>query len=219
MPYKDRDQAAAASRRSYARLTPEQKEAAAERKRRRAAANPELAKILQAAYDKKTYLKNPEKFAKRRRQKTLSRYGLTQEAYDEMLVAQGGVCKLCLEECVSGRNLAIDHCHETGLVRGLLCCRCNRGIGSLKDDPMILHRAIEYLLDAAEKKGEIPERTEEMRSQKTGSELELLILASFSRTLRRLAPDMRNRIVNWLSAQDWSDEKPAAVQPADSALS
>lgn len=51
-----------------------------------------------------------------------------------------------------------------------------------------------------------------MRSKKVGSELELLAMSGISRQLKRLQPDMRNRIVNWLASQDWSDEaeKPEA---------
>jgi len=48
------------------------------------------------------------------------------------------------------------------------------------------------------------------RSQKTGSDLELQIMAGISRTLKRLAPESRNRVVNWVAAQDWADEKPPA---------
>lgn len=73
------------------------------------------------------------------------KYGLTVEDYEALLGQQGGVCALCggIEEC--GKLLAVDHCHETGRVRGLLCNRCNRGIGYFKDDPDALIRAASYL--------------------------------------------------------------------------
>ncbi|MFD3740445.1 endonuclease VII domain-containing protein [Streptomyces sp. NPDC058629] len=64
-----------------------------------------------------------------RRRFKLSRYGLTEAEYDAMLLAQGGVCAMCRETCVSGRQLAVDHDHTTGFVRGLLCVKCNRQLG------------------------------------------------------------------------------------------
>ncbi len=74
-----------------------------------------------------------------------SKWGLSLEDYDNMLQKQNGVCAICFEKCRSGRRLAIDHCHKTGKIRGLLCGECNNGIGKLKDDPDLLRRAIKYL--------------------------------------------------------------------------
>jgi hypothetical protein len=80
-------------------------------------------------------------------------YGITQEQHDALFEQQGGKCWICEEpetmpDGRSGKTkaLAVDHCHETGLVRGLLCGRCNRGIGLLKDSPDLLGKAIQYLL-------------------------------------------------------------------------
>ncbi len=70
-------------------------------------------------------------------------YGITLEAYNEMLEAQGGVCAICQSE--SNRMLDTDHCHETGEVRGLLCNGCNQGLGQFKDSPKRLQNAIDYL--------------------------------------------------------------------------
>ena len=77
-----------------------------------------------------------------------SKYGLTLEAYDEMLEAQGGVCAICLEPPgvdAWDRSLHVDHNHKTGKVRGLLCGHCNTAIGKFRDDPQRLARAMEYL--------------------------------------------------------------------------
>ena len=68
-------------------------------------------------------------------------YGLSQGAYDAMLDGQGGGCALCGQKCKSGRSLAVDHCHTTGTVRGLLCGNCNRGLGMFQDDPELMRRA------------------------------------------------------------------------------
>ena len=71
-------------------------------------------------------------------------FGLTLDEYDEMWNEQGGVCAIC-EEPQKNRKLAVDHDHDTGEVRGLLCTSCNLGIGNLKDSIDILESAINYL--------------------------------------------------------------------------
>ena len=73
------------------------------------------------------------------------RFGITREQYDEILEAQGGVCAICKEVCNSGRRLAVDHDHETGEVRGLLCGNCNTAIGKFHDNTDYLRAAIAYL--------------------------------------------------------------------------
>lgn len=78
-------------------------------------------------------------------------YGLTLDEYNSMLEDQDGVCAICntVETAKSNagyiKNLAVDHCHKTGKVRGLLCQDCNIGIGKLKDDINLLKKAEEYL--------------------------------------------------------------------------
>jgi hypothetical protein len=92
------------------------------------------------------------KRARNHRSRTLrKKFGLTVEEYDRMLEAQGGVCLLCERENTYGRRLAVDHCHITGKVRGLLCTRCNAALGVFNDDPEILERAIQYLRSHQEK--------------------------------------------------------------------
>lgn len=61
-----------------------------------------------------------------------------------MLREQGGTCAICHGTETVGR-LAVDHCHSTGRVRGLLCTNCNQAIGKLKDDSQLLRNAINYL--------------------------------------------------------------------------
>lgn len=79
-------------------------------------------------------------------------YSLTSERYAEMLAAQGGRCAICgLDEPnAHGRTgtkfrLSVDHCHDTGRIRGLLCQKCNRAIGLLGDNVDLLRKAIAYL--------------------------------------------------------------------------
>lgn len=72
-------------------------------------------------------------------------YGLEPEQYKEMHKAQQGKCAICNEEPNTKRGLHVDHNHETGKVRGLLCHGCNVALGSFKEDVTRLNKAIEYL--------------------------------------------------------------------------
>lgn len=75
------------------------------------------------------------------------KYGISLEEYDALYERQEGGCAICGLPQMSKRNtrLCVDHDHETGEVRGLLCDGCNRGIGLLKDDYRLLERAAGYL--------------------------------------------------------------------------
>ncbi len=78
----------------------------------------------------------------------LARYGVTQEAFDAMVVSQSGACAICGSVPDGAGKLAVlhvDHCHDTGRVRGLLCHWCNTGLGSFRDRPELLARAAGYL--------------------------------------------------------------------------
>jgi len=89
---------------------------------------------------------NPEKREKHTREGFLKgQYDMTVEEYNEMLEAQGDGCAICGGVNSDGRSLAVDHCHETGLIRGILCTRCNMGLGYVGDDVKILRRMIGYL--------------------------------------------------------------------------
>lgn len=77
-------------------------------------------------------------------------FGMTIDDYTRMLSEQSGVCAICFQPETSLRwgnlqPLAVDHCHTSGKVRGLLCHKCNVGIGSFSDDPDRLMRAAEYV--------------------------------------------------------------------------
>lgn len=73
------------------------------------------------------------------------KFGVTVEWLTDTLAAQGGGCAICRQSCTSGRALAVDHDHETGVVRGLLCANCNRALGLLQDSPQIARAALGYL--------------------------------------------------------------------------
>lgn len=80
--------------------------------------------------------------AKMLHQRRLKRYGLTEIEFAVIEASQQGVCLICQQFC---ENMHVDHCHSTGKVRGLLCPQCNVGLGSFRDDPIRLKRAIAYL--------------------------------------------------------------------------
>lgn len=76
----------------------------------------------------------------------VNRYGLTVADYKQMLAAQGGKCAIC-ERTENGerRFFDVDHDHNTGAIRGLLCNRCNRMLSNALDDVVLLGKAIDYL--------------------------------------------------------------------------
>lgn len=71
-------------------------------------------------------------------------YGISKEQFTAMLEQQSGRCPICSIE-VSENKSHIDHCHETGKVRGILCSRCNQAIGLFKEDTKSMIKAVEYL--------------------------------------------------------------------------
>lgn len=85
----------------------------------------------------------------------LKKYGITEAELDAILKRQGGGCAICGHSDTSNYKVfpAIDHCHTTKRVRGVLCGNCNKGIGLFKDDPARLERAASYLREAAPRSG------------------------------------------------------------------
>jgi hypothetical protein len=85
-----------------------------------------------------------------RRKERLGRYGLNIQQYEDLAQEQNNQCALCgvdpSDKRHNGRGrLAVDHCHVTGRVRGLLCTTCNIGLGKFEDNISLLSKAIEYL--------------------------------------------------------------------------
>jgi hypothetical protein len=83
---------------------------------------------------------DPE-YRKRQQRYRARRYGLSGDDYDALLALQGGVCAICRKN----RPLGVDHCHLFNEVRGLLCNKCNLGLGMFDDDPDRLRAAADYL--------------------------------------------------------------------------
>ena len=107
-------------------------------------------KEYQKTYDesrranKKIYYMNNKKNSRNKSYKRY--YGITLEQYNQMFEKQGGRCNICgRHQSELNRALVVDHDHKTRKVRGLLCHKCNTGIGNLNDDIVLLLKAIEHL--------------------------------------------------------------------------
>lgn len=93
--------------------------------------------------DRKYRQKNPLKIKNISLQK---KFGISINEYQELSNKQKNQCAICeIAQSDLKRSLAVDHCHKTGKVRGLLCHHCNTAIGSLKENPKLFLKAIDYL--------------------------------------------------------------------------
>ena len=81
------------------------------------------------------------------RRDTLRKYGLTVDQFNALVAEQNGVCVICktFEPTSVHPRLCVDHDHKTGSIRGLLCSKCNGGLGNFRDNIEYLQTAIEYL--------------------------------------------------------------------------
>jgi len=90
----------------------------------------------------------PELQRKHREKQFRTTHGLTRQEADAMIEKQGGLCAIC-QKPATGKpptdRLHVDHCHETGKVREMLCSKCNTALGQFQDDVATLQYAIEYL--------------------------------------------------------------------------
>ena len=97
------------------------------------------------------YARSAERRRTRRFRDTLAKYGITEEQYNKLTAKQGGVCAICGQRPTGNgpnRRLVVDHHHDSGQVRGLLCGPCNTGLGLFMDDPDRLAAAVRYLGNA-----------------------------------------------------------------------
>jgi hypothetical protein len=137
-----------ANKHKYKPRTPEQRAAYNAKRRADYAKDPSIREQCrkQASQWSK---ENPIK----RKSQRLREFGTDLEWYNSTLSKQGGACAICGHSDMSKPRIFphIDHCHTTGKPRGLLCGRCNIGLGYFRDDPELLKGAIKYL--RASKKG------------------------------------------------------------------
>lgn len=91
----------------------------------------------------------PCKICAGRQNQLKSKYGLNLHAYAKLLEDQQHKCAICGKELGEGRSWAVsahvDHCHDVGHVRGVLCGKCNTGIGAFGDDEDVMEMAIKYI--------------------------------------------------------------------------
>lgn len=117
-----------------------------EYQRRHVAKDPEKRRAYQREWARQWRKNNPEAALLNDRRVNLMRnYGMTIEDFDALLEAQGGRCAICGTDTPNGRNWHVDHNHDTGKVRGILCSSCNLGIGFLST-PERLAQATQYLI-------------------------------------------------------------------------
>jgi hypothetical protein len=101
-----------------------------------------------------------KKLVASRKQNLKHRYGITEEEYNQMLIQQKHSCKICGHkpdkhqtqpdkyQTQPDKPLYVDHCHQTKVIRGLLCHKCNVALGHMNDDPQRLEKAISYLKES-----------------------------------------------------------------------
>lgn len=102
-------------------------------------------------YNKQYREQHKEKFAEYKsnwyKTKRLDKYGIIQEEFDTNLKSQNFACAICKISFSDTNRVSVDHCHNSGRVRGLVCFHCNTGLGHFKDDSNLLQKAIDYLND------------------------------------------------------------------------
>jgi len=108
----------------------------------------EISKLPRSARRRNYYEKKPEQRARDRRRDTITRnYNVRLSWIEDLLKHQKGRCAICKSKQSKGfKSLCVDHSHSSGEVRGMLCDRCNSGIGQFRDSPALLASAILYLV-------------------------------------------------------------------------
>lgn len=108
--------------------------------------------LCERCYNRTRYQENREsereRIGRNNYSQVLNGLGLTWEDYNALVQSQGNRCRICGGEAPKGKRLHLDHSHATGKVRGLLCSRCNHGIGLFRDNPVLCRLAAVYLESA-----------------------------------------------------------------------
>lgn len=102
-------------------------------------------KVCNADYTREKRKRNPDQYTEQQLQYG---YGISLETFNEMYKKQDGSCAICKSK--PDYRLCIDHRHDTGKVRGLLCRTCNKAIGQLGDTPESVYKAYVYLKETHE---------------------------------------------------------------------
>ena len=99
-------------------------------------------KLKQRALNDRWKRENPERWALIQLRSALKKYGLTPEEYQALMITQDGKCAIC---GLAHDRLDVDHHHDSGRIRGLLCRRCNTTLGLVNEDPALLGKMRSYL--------------------------------------------------------------------------
>lgn len=129
----------AKARSFYAKLSPEERAARNKRCRSATATARSRAKAMQK------YREDPQYRENFRNRQNARAYGLTPEKYAELRLQPCGICGKYEPPGKRGSGMHIDHDHKTKVIRGVLCSKCNRGLGSFDDDPGRLAAAAQWL--------------------------------------------------------------------------
>jgi len=128
------------------------------KKRKQVYAQSEPVREAAKARSRKRYCEQPEVIrAYERKSHLRTAYGLTLEKYDQMLSDQRGKCAICETSTPGGMSgrFHVDHCHQSGRIRGLLCTKCNSGLGMFKDRVELIVAAIAYLKSSQQSGGNV----------------------------------------------------------------
>lgn len=127
----------------YGRRTPEQRAKYNESRRKKYAEDKDFRESHKASV-KDWQMTNPDK---RKHQRLMSAHGIALSDFQDMLAMQNGRCAICGYSDMSDPKFfpVVDHCHKTGVIRGILCSNCNQAIGKFKDNQNNLLSAIAYL--------------------------------------------------------------------------
>ena len=129
-------------------------------------------------------------------------FGITLKQFKALCEEQKGLCWICGNTDPRGENLAIDHCHETGAVRGLLCSDCNRALGQFKDSEELLERAIMYLQKGPAKLIEYDERV--FIEHKDRARWRIVVTDADGRTFANLQEAAEVYGVHYTTIRDWA---------------
>ena len=114
-------------------------------KARKANQDPETYKLRRAQND--AWRKaNPEKVLMSKRRAWWAQNGIDPDRAQALVESHDGKCDICKTTDNRGKALAVDHCHATGRIRGIVCDNCNLALALLKDNPNIIQQAYEYLI-------------------------------------------------------------------------
>ena len=128
-------------------MTDRHKKPSRERSQERRDKFPEKCREYERNYHRERYATDPEYRQRHcdaaRWRRRLVKYGITRAQYEALLAGQDGRCGICEDQI--GENLRVDHDHDTGKVRGLLCQNCNSGLGLFRENIRVMLNAIEYV--------------------------------------------------------------------------